>query len=35
MMNFVKLYAEDKNKAKASYYSQKLKFDITEEEGAK
>jgi 5'-3' exonuclease len=33
MTDFVKLYAEDKNKAKASYYLKKLKFDITKADG--
>jgi 5'-3' exoribonuclease 1 len=33
MVEFVKLYAEDENKAKAQYYSKKLKFDITIPEG--
>lgn len=31
MLEFVKLYSEDQNKAKAKYYSEKLKFDITTE----
>lgn len=33
MKDFVKLYAQDPNAAKALYYMQKVKFDINTPEG--
>ena len=33
MLNFVKIYAEDKNKAKAHYYLTKVKIDTSTEQG--